>query len=141
MEPTQPFNYQTSPVFIMFARAYSIVLFLIFALPLLAAATPSGLIEARQGQCNTGPIQCCDQTISVCPIYFSLNQLVHFFFSKVTLWPAFLLGYLESSSGPSMLSSVSAAALFLSSVSVATPAVPTPSAALTMLSYVLGPML
>ncbi|KAK7686589.1 hypothetical protein QCA50_010189 [Cerrena zonata] len=48
----------------MFARAYSLIFFLLFALPLLAVATPSGIIEARQGQCNTGPIQCCNQTLA-----------------------------------------------------------------------------
>ncbi|KAI0091265.1 fungal hydrophobin-domain-containing protein [Irpex rosettiformis] len=37
----------------------------LLALPLLAVATPAPL-EARQsaGNCNTGPIQCCQQTIS-----------------------------------------------------------------------------
>ncbi|KAI0777031.1 fungal hydrophobin-domain-containing protein [Irpex lacteus] len=38
----------------------------VLALPLLAVATPVAL-ETRQsaGNCNTGPIQCCQQTISV----------------------------------------------------------------------------
>ncbi|KAI0766804.1 fungal hydrophobin-domain-containing protein [Irpex lacteus] len=37
----------------------------VLALPLLAVATPVAL-ETRQsgGNCNTGPIQCCQQTIS-----------------------------------------------------------------------------
>ncbi|KAI0084573.1 fungal hydrophobin-domain-containing protein [Irpex rosettiformis] len=37
----------------------------LLALPLLAVATPAPL-AARQsaGDCNTGPIQCCQQTIS-----------------------------------------------------------------------------
>ena len=54
----------------MSARTYSII-FLFVALPLLAAASPAGVIESRQGdQCNTGLVQCCNQILEVCLIYF-----------------------------------------------------------------------
>ena len=41
----------------------------LLALPLLAVSTP-GPLAARQsaGSCNTGTIQCCQQTISVSPL-------------------------------------------------------------------------
>ena len=58
----------------MFARAYTAVA-LLFALPLLAVATPAGMIESRQvaagaipaSQCNTGSLKCCQQTQKVLP--------------------------------------------------------------------------
>ncbi|CAL1694198.1 unnamed protein product [Somion occarium] len=45
----------------MFSRAYAVALFLFFALPLLAVATPANVVA--RDQCNTGPIQCCQQTL------------------------------------------------------------------------------
>ncbi|KAF9005095.1 fungal hydrophobin-domain-containing protein [Cyathus striatus] len=44
----------------MFSRVYSIFLFALFALPLLAAASAI----PRDGQCSTGAIQCCNETQS-----------------------------------------------------------------------------
>ena len=47
----------------------------VLALPLLAVATPVAL-DARSdaGSCNTGPIQCCQQTISVSLCIYSYTS-------------------------------------------------------------------
>ena len=64
----------------MFARAYTAVA-LLFALPLLAVATPAGMIESRQvaagaipaSQCNTGDLQCCNSVQSVSDFRSSIS--------------------------------------------------------------------
>ncbi|KAK7460516.1 hypothetical protein VKT23_009236 [Stygiomarasmius scandens] len=51
----------------MFARSSQFIVFLLFGLPLLAAASaiPAQSLEARQdGQCSTGTLQCCQSVQS-----------------------------------------------------------------------------
>ena len=63
----------------MFARAYSTIVFLFVAFPLIASATPSGVIESRQiNQCNTGAIQCCQTFLQVLSIYCLVADFTHF---------------------------------------------------------------
>ncbi|KAF8886004.1 fungal hydrophobin-domain-containing protein [Infundibulicybe gibba] len=54
----------------MLSRVISVFFFLFFALPLLAAATAI----PRDGDCNTGPIQCCNQVQSATPQALGLFQ-------------------------------------------------------------------
>ncbi|PPR06781.1 hypothetical protein CVT24_011281 [Panaeolus cyanescens] len=49
----------------MFARVYNLFFFLFVALPLLASATVLPRTDGPSNQCNTGPIQCCNNVGTV----------------------------------------------------------------------------
>ena len=140
----------------MFARIYAAFFYMLFALTLLAAATPlevrggspppvtktitvtaPGPTVTSGGQCNTGPIQCCNSVQAVS--YYRLSSIISksdgIRFSRPALIPFLpFSACLVSFSLTSLPSSVWVALPSPSSVLEETLAAPTRSAARTTLS-------